>query len=73
MNEQTPTPIKYAEWKSVTVRLKENELAILNSKLKLNGFDTFSQFVHAWIKGQYPEHEITNKLKISLKELETEA
>jgi hypothetical protein len=37
------------KWKSVTARLKEDELAILNSKLKLNGFETFSEFVHAWI------------------------
>jgi hypothetical protein len=37
MNEQTQTHRKQQEWKSVTVRLKENELAILNSKLKLNG------------------------------------
>lgn len=44
-------------WKSVTVRLKENDLAILNNKLKLNGFETFSQFIHAWIKGEYPSHE----------------
>lgn len=44
-------------WKSVTVRLKENDLAILNSKLKLNGFESFSQFIHAWIKGVYPTHE----------------
>lgn len=44
-------------WKSVTVRLKENDLAVLNNKLKLNGFDNFSQFIHAWIKGVYPTHE----------------
>ena len=69
MNEQTQTQRKYAEWKSVTVRLKENELAILNSKLKYNGFDTFSHFVHAWIKGNILNMKITNKLKISLKEL----
>jgi hypothetical protein len=41
----------------MTVRLKENDLAIFNSKLKLNGFETFSEFVHAWIKGAYPAHE----------------
>ena len=60
---KTPTPMKYTEWKSVTVKLKENELAILNSKLKSNGFDTFSQFVHAWIKGRYPEHENNKQVK----------
>jgi len=57
MAEQTQTHKKQSEWKSVTVRLKENELAILNNKLKVNGFESFSQFVHAWIKGQYPAHE----------------
>jgi hypothetical protein len=48
---------KQSTWKSVTVRLKENDLAVLNSKLKLNGFETFSEFIHAWIKGEYPAHE----------------
>jgi hypothetical protein len=57
MKEQKQILKKQQEWKSVTVRLKENELAILNSKIKLNGFETFSQFVHAWIKGEYPAHE----------------
>ncbi|HYF99586.1 MAG TPA: hypothetical protein VD815_05805 [Candidatus Saccharimonadales bacterium] len=41
MNKQTETRTKYAEWKSVTVRLKENEIVVLNSKSKINGFDTF--------------------------------
>ena len=63
MNDQTQTQRKYAEWKSVTVRLKENEFAILNSKLKYNGFDTFSHFVHAWIKGEYPKHENNEQVK----------
>ena len=45
------------KWKSVTVRLKEDELAVLNTKLNLNGFKTFSEFIHAWIKGKYPIHE----------------
>jgi hypothetical protein len=44
-------------WKSVTVRLKENDLALLNNKLKVNGFGTFSEFIHAWLKGEYPRHE----------------
>jgi intergrase/recombinase len=57
MKEQIQTQKKQQEWKSVTVRLKENELAVLNSKLKINGFENFSQFIHAWIKGDYPAHE----------------
>ncbi len=51
------------KWKSVTARLKEDELAILNSKLKLNGFETFSEFVHAWIRGQYPLHENNDQVE----------
>lgn len=58
MNEQTQTPKRQQQvWKSVTVRLKENDLAVLNNKLRLNGFETFSEFVHTWIKGQYPTYE----------------
>ena len=58
MNNQLQLQSKdVRKWKSVTVRLKEDELAILNAKLNLNGFKTFSEFVHAWIRGQYPLHE----------------
>ena len=57
MNEQIQIHKKIQDWKSVTVRLKENDVAILNSKSKKNGFKTFSEFVHAWIKGQYPSHK----------------
>jgi hypothetical protein len=63
MSKQAQTQSKQQEWKSVTVRLKENNLAILNSKLKTNGFDTFSQFVHAWIKGNYPAHENNDQVE----------
>lgn len=69
MNEQTQTHRKQQEWKSVTVRLKENELAILNSKLKLNGFESFSQFIHAWIKGDYPAHENNEQVERLLSRL----
>ena len=51
------------KWKSVTARLKEDELAILNSKLKFNGFATFSEFIHAWIRGQYPLHENNDQVE----------
>lgn len=58
MNKQTLIQSKSLQkWKSVTVRLKEDELAILNAKLNLNGFKTFSEFIHSWIRGQYPLHE----------------
>ena len=53
LNSSNPSSI----WKSVTVRLKENDLALLNNKLKVNGFGTFSEFIHAWLKGEYPRHE----------------
>jgi hypothetical protein len=45
MKDQIQTHKKQQEWKSVTVRLKEDELAILNNKLKINGFENFSQFI----------------------------
>ena len=32
-------------------------MAVLNSKLNMNGFKTFSEFVHAWIDGTYPVHQ----------------
>ena len=57
MNEQIQIHKKIQDWKSVTVRLKENDVTILNSKLKMNGFKTFSEFVQAWIDGQYPSHK----------------
>ncbi len=63
MNEKAQTHRKQSTWKSVTVRLKEDDLAVLNGKLKLNSFKTFSDFVHAWIKGEYPPHEIMSKLR----------
>jgi hypothetical protein len=50
-------------WKSVTVRLKENDLAILNNKLRTNGFETFSEFIHAWLKGYYPRHEKNDQIE----------
>ena len=39
------------------VRVKEEDLYLLNQKLELNGFKTLNEFVHAWIKGEYPTHE----------------
>jgi hypothetical protein len=51
----------------MTVRLKEGDKAVLNSKLKLNGFETFSEFVHAWINESYPAHE--NNEQVVYKEM----
>ncbi len=74
MNEQTQTPKRQQQvWKSVTVRLKENDLAVLNNKLRLNGFETFSEFFIHGLKANIQHMKITNKFKISLKELEIEA
>ncbi len=69
MKEQRQIVKKQQDWKSVTVRLKEYELAMLNSKLKINGFDSFSQFVHAWIKGDYPVHENNEQVERLLNRL----
>ena len=60
-----------SQWKSVTVRLKENDLAILNNKLQTNGFETFSEFIHSWLKGNYPrleKNEQIEKLLVRLRE-----
>jgi hypothetical protein len=51
------------QWKSVSIMLKENDLAILNNKLQTNGFETFSEFIHAWLKGNYPEHEKNEQIE----------
>jgi hypothetical protein len=48
----------------MTVRLKEGDKAVLNSKLKLNGFETFSEFVHAWINESYLHMRIMSRLFI---------
>jgi hypothetical protein len=41
----------------------------LNSKLKINGFKNFSQFIHAWIKGEYPAHENNEQVERLLSRL----
>nr|MDQ2685811.1 hypothetical protein [Thermoproteota archaeon] len=51
------------KWKSVTVRLMEYELAVLNNKLTINGYRTFSEFIHAWIRGQYPQFENNDEVE----------
>ena len=51
------------KWKSDTVRLKEDELAVLNNKLDVNGYRTFSEFIHAWIRGQYPQVENNDQVE----------
>jgi hypothetical protein len=64
MKDQMQIQKKQLEWKSMTVRLKENDISILNSKLKLNGFETFSEFIHAWgLKGITLSMRIMSKLK----------
>ncbi len=69
MNQQIQIQKKPSEWKSVTVRLKESDIAILNSKLKLNGFETFSEFIHAWIKGDYPAHQNNEQVERLIKRI----
>jgi hypothetical protein len=54
MNDPIQIHKKIRDWKSITVRIKENDVAILNNKLKMNGFKTFSEFVYAWIDCKYP-------------------
>ena len=43
--------IKKYKLKKRYCQIKENEMAFSNSKLKINGFKTFSEFVRALIYG----------------------
>lgn len=43
--------------KTVGVKLNENDLAILNLRLRNDSFDSFSEFVHAYIDRTYPKYE----------------
>lgn len=43
--------------KTVGVKLNENDLANLNLRLRQDSFDTFSEFVHAYINRRYPKYE----------------
>lgn len=54
---QQVSSIKQSKWRTVGIRVKEDDLFVLNQKLELNGFKTLNEFVHAWIKGDYPVHE----------------
>ena len=38
-------------WKSVTVRLKEEDIALLNQRLKQSGFSSLGGFVRAFTQG----------------------
>ncbi|MGD9673271.1 MAG: integrase [Candidatus Nitrosocosmicus sp.] len=42
--------------KTVGVKLNENDLANLNFRLRQDSFDTFSEFVHAYIDRRYPKY-----------------
>lgn len=43
--------------KTVGVKLNENDLANLNLRLRKDNFNTFSEFVHAYIDRTYPKYE----------------
>ncbi len=51
------------KWKTVGVRVKEEDLDVLNTKLRNNGFNTLNEFVHAWIKGDYPNFENNDEVE----------
>lgn len=64
MNKQTQVHKRQqSDWKSVTVRLKENDLAILNNKLRSNGFETFSELFMHGLKANIHSMKTMNKLK----------
>ena len=47
VEQQQVSSIKQSKWRTVGIRVKENDLFILNQKLELNGFKTLNEFVHA--------------------------
>jgi intergrase/recombinase len=48
---------KDSEWYTLSSRIKKSKLAIVNLKLKQNGFKTFGEFVNTWIDGKYPAYQ----------------
>ena len=67
-NTAATIPIR-KEWKTVGIRVKEDDLFILNQKLQLNGFKTLNEFVHAWIRGEYPLHENNEQVEELIKKV----
>jgi intergrase/recombinase len=65
----TPSVKQYSKWRTVGARLNEEDLAVLNRKLEVNGFNNFNEFVHAWIKGEYPRHENNEQVEKMLNRL----
>lgn len=56
-------------FRSVSVRLKNTQIATLNQKLKLDGFDTLSALVHAYIEGEFPRVEKNGQVEALLERL----
>jgi intergrase/recombinase len=58
-------------WHTVSARIRKKDLLILNKRLELNGFQTFNEFVNAWLKGEYPKfenNEQVDKMLVRLRE-----
>lgn len=69
---QSKTQIGMSEpsnFKSVSVRLRQVQIATLNQKLKLDGFDTLSALVHAYIEGEFPKVERNEQVTALLERL----
>jgi hypothetical protein len=43
--QQVLPSIAYSKWRTVGIRVKEDDLFVLNQKLGLNGFKTLNEFV----------------------------
>ena len=59
------------QWLTISARIRKNDLPLLKKKLEMNGFNTFNEFVRAWIKGEYPKlenNEQVEKMLIKLRE-----
>jgi intergrase/recombinase len=50
-------------WHTISARIRKNDIPILNKKLDMNGFKTLNEFIHAWIKGEYPRHENNEQIE----------
>jgi hypothetical protein len=47
--------------KSLTARIKPEDLIIFNQRLKLFGFNSINELVHEYIAGRFPQLQKTNK------------
>lgn len=42
------------EWKCFTIKVRPNELAVLNQRLKLYGYETMTELTKDFMAGRFP-------------------